>query len=381
MRKKKRMIPFFSFIVPCCDIESYVEECIHSILKQSFQDWECILGIEASNDRTEEIIREKAFGDPRFRVFTGPRTGSCSATRNTGIDLARGEYIIFLDGDDTIADDCLKRLHEKICANPDADLYPCVILTNNEITGNNEYRDNYRQDAPVEMTGNEALFYMDRHFQGSFNPMLQQTIHSRKFLLKHDLKCINGLRHQDAEFSPRELYLAKRVVPLHEPYYIYRIRPNSVQAKSNGKDADYFMKDWAIVTKSLLAFYDKVSRVDGFDERVVPCWINQWFNRIRSKWFSTNSIRTIPRRKRAEWLEFIFKDGFDIYNRMLEYGSFRQKIDAFHVRIFVRHPALRWYSELFFQTVQQARRCFHKLFRRKSAKMEQLYIPIPPARQ
>ncbi len=286
------MKPFFSFVVPCCDVEPYIEECLRSILDQSFQDWECILGIETSKDRTEEVIRERTAGDPRFKIFTSPRTGSCSASRNTGTDMAQGEYIIFLDGDDTIADGCLERLHEKISANPGADLYPCVIVANNEINGKSELRDNYGQDAPAEMTGVEAVLYLERRLHGSFCPMLQLTVHRREFLVEHDLKCIRGLRNQDSEFSPRALYLAKRVVPLHEPFYLYRIRPNSVQTKARG--AGYFLKDWAIITKSLLAFYAKVSREEGFDERVVPCWIRQWFSRLNFRWFSPKTSGTSP---------------------------------------------------------------------------------------
>ena len=98
------MKPFFTFVVPCCDVEPHIEECLQSVLNQSFQDWECILVIETSFDQTEEIIREKTAGYPRFRIFTAPRTGSCAEARNIGIDMARGEYIIFLDGDDTITD-------------------------------------------------------------------------------------------------------------------------------------------------------------------------------------------------------------------------------------------------------------------------------------
>ena len=260
--------------------------------------------------------------------------------------MARGEYIIFLDGDDTIADGCLERLHKKICANPGADLYPCVIIADNEINGKKEYRDNYRKDAPSEMTGPEATVYIDRRFHGIFCPMLQLTIHRREFLMEYELKCIHGLRNQDSEFSPRALYLAKRVVPLHEPFYFYRIRPNSVQTRAKG--ADYFMKDWAIITKSLLAFYDKVSTKDDFDERVVPCWIRQWFPRMISKWFSGKSIKGIPREKRAEQMEFIFEDGLDTYYRLMKYGSVEEKIIAFHVRIFVKYPSLRWYSDLVF---------------------------------
>ena len=342
------MKPFFSFVVPCCDVEPYIEECLDSILNQSFQDWECILGIEASKDRTEEIIREKTAGDPRFRIFTGPRTGSCSASRNTGTDMAQGVYIIFLDGDDTIADGCLERLHEKICATPGADLYPCAIVANNEFNGKSELRDNYSADAPKEMTGQEATVYLKRKAYGVFCPMLQITVHRRVFLVKNELKCIHGLRHQDSEFTPRALYLAKRVVPLHEPFYLYRIRKNSVQTRAKG--ADYFMKDWAIITKSLLAFYGKVSKEDGFDPRVVPTWIRQWFSRVNFRWFSPNAQKLIPREKRVDWLNFIFEgNGFDFYCDMLKYGSFSQRVTAFHVRMFVKHPSLRWAAELFFR--------------------------------
>ena len=340
------MKPFFSFVVPCCDVEPYIEECLLSILNQSFQDWECILGIETSKDRTEEIIREKTAGDPRFKIFTSPRTGSCSASRNTGIDMAQGEYIIFLDGDDTIADGCLKRLHDKICANPGADLYPCTIIANNEINGEREIRDNYAQDAPAELTGVEATVYMKNRLYGVYCPMLQLTVHRREFLVEHDLKCIRGLRCQDSEFSPRALYLAKRVVPLHEPFYLYRIRPNSVQTMAKGED--YFMKDWAIITKSLLAFYDKVSGEDGFDACVVPCWINQWFSRMNYMWFSRKAIKQVPREKRAEWLNFIFEDNYNAYCRMMKSGSIPQRIAAFHVRMFVKHPSMQWAAELFF---------------------------------
>ena len=363
---------FFSFVVPCCDVEPYIEECLRSILNQSFQDWECLINIETSKDKTEEIIREITAGDPRFRIFTGPRTGSCSESRNIGIDNARGEYVIFLDGDDTIADGCLERLHEKICANPGADLYPCVIIANNEMTGESELRDNYGKDAPAEMTGVEATLYLGHRLRGHFCPMLQLTVHRREFLVKNNLKCICGLRHQDSEFSPRALYLAKRVVPLHEPFYYYRIRPNSVQTKAKG--VGYFMKDWAIITKSLLAFYGKVSREDGFDTRVVPYWIRQWFSgtkRMNYAWFSPMVQKQIPLEKRVESLSFIFEDGFDTYNRMMKHGSFPQRIAAFHVQMFVKHPSLRWFAELFFRVY------FSIADWNRAETTEQLCSPIP----
>lgn len=341
------MTPFFSIIVPCCDVEPYIVECLQSVLDQPFQDWECLIGIETSKDRTEEIIREKTAGDPRFRIFTSPRTGSCSASRNTGTDMAQGEYVIFLDGDDTIETGCLSRIHDLISATPGADIYPCAIVTRDEINGTDEVRDNYRPDAPKEMTGVEATLYLERNWCGAFCPMLQLSVFRRMFLVENDLKCIRGLRHQDSEFSPRALYLAKRVVPIHEPFYLYRIRVNSVQTKAKG--ADYFIRDWTIITKSLIGFYGRVSKMPGFDPRVTPCWIRQWLSRMNRMWFLPGQVKAIPRSKRAESLETIFSDGFDSHRRMLKSGSLAQRMAGFWVRVFVRHPSMRWAAELFFR--------------------------------
>lgn len=341
------MKPFFSFVIPCCDVEPYIRECLQSILSQSFQDWECILGIEASKDRTEESIREMTAGDPRFKIFTSPRTGSCSASRNTGTDMAQGEYVIFLDGDDMIEADCLTRIHDKIEARPGADMYPCAIVTRNEIGGTDELRDNYRLDAPEEMSGVEATLYLEKNWHGSYCPMLQITVFRREFLVEHDLKCIYGLRNQDSEFSPRALYLAKRVVPIHEPFYLYRIRTGSVQTKK--KSADHFMKDWAIITGSLIAFYGRVSQMPDFDRRVAPCWTRQWLSRMNYRWFSEKSLRMIPREKRLETLKSIFANGFDSYRDLLKYGSFPQRMAGYWVLTFIRHPSMRWAAELFFR--------------------------------
>ena len=356
------MNPFFSFIVPCYDVEQYVGECIQSVLNQSFQDWECIIGIETSNDRTEEIIRKKTAGDPRFRIFTGPCTGSCSVIRNTGIDMARGEYLIFLDGDDFIADGCLARIHEKICANPGADLYPCAIIIRNEIFRTRDnIRDNYRADAPAEMNGVDATVHIYNLLSyGKYNPchMLQLTIHRRLFLLEHDIKNIPGIRSQDTEFSPRALYYAKRVVPLHEPYYIYRIRPNSVQRIVNQNIAEDYLQDLVIIQKSLLAFYDKVSREEGFDERIPPCWLGQWLKRIGFRWFSIKYIQKIPQKKRVEMLKSIIENPSS--KRLIHCGTFMEKVIAFHIWIFTQYPALRWYVYLCYLSAFSVIKCCKK---------------------
>lgn len=341
------MKPFFSFIIPCCDVEKYIRECLDSVLGQSFQNWECLCGVETSKDRTEEIIREYCARDERFRIFTCERSGSCSATRNMGTELAQGEYVIFLDGDDSITENSLETLHRKISERPGADLYPCAINAYNEDTGESEIRDNFSSDSPAEMTGSEAILEIDRLWGGPWCPMLQLTVFRREFLMENNLRCIYGLRRQDSEFSPRALYLAKRVVPLHEAFYLYRIRVNSVSTSARGPG--YFHKDWAIITRSLFAFYGKVSRDPDFDTRIASCWIRQWFSRFIFFWFSPNNISSIPRKQRLETLNMIFGDGFSDFDSLLKHAPLLKRVLGSWVRIFVRYPVLRLPAEWFFR--------------------------------
>lgn len=345
--KQEYMNPFFSIIVPCCDVEPYLRECLDSVANEPFADWECILGVEDSKDMTLEIAREYEAKDSRFKVFTSPRTGSCSASRNTGIDMAKGDYVIFLDGDDSIAAGSLQRLHDKIAAHPGADLYPCAIQVFNEITGKTEeLRDNYPQNAPVELTGAEATIISEQYAANPC-PMLQMTAFSREFLVANHLRCIVGLRRQDSEFSPRALYLAKRVAPLHEPFYLYRIRPNAVG--SSAKGAGYFHGDWAIIIRSLLAFHAKFSAQPGFDRRLTETWGRKWTGWIFYFWFAPANVRTIPRARRIETLKTLFANGFGDFKALMKTMPREKKIAGWWVCAFVRNSMLRSATELFFR--------------------------------
>ena len=343
------MKPFFSIIVPCCDVEPYVRECFDSVLSQPFGDWEMLVGVEESKDKTEEIVREYAAKDARIKVFTGPRTGSCSASRNTGIDMATGEYVIFLDGDDTIAEGSLQRLHDKISARPGADLYPCAMKVYDDATGRElERRDNYPADFSGELTGPEATVYLaNRLFYPC--PMLQLKVHRRLFLQENKLKCIYGLRHQDSEFSPRALYFAKRVLPLHEELYKYRIREGSVQTLSYNRGYGYFYKDWTVIFASLFAFHAQVSSTPNFERAVSAAWAKVWLSTLFITWFGKDAVATVLRTERLDFLRKLFSDGFGDFDALLDRcGSRPRRLAGWWVKAFVRHPKARRLAELFF---------------------------------
>lgn len=93
--------PLISVVVPCYNQAEYLDECLQSVLDQSYENWECIIVNDGSPDNTEEIGLQWQKKDARFVYVKKENGGLCSA-RNYGIDKAKGEYILPLDSDDKI---------------------------------------------------------------------------------------------------------------------------------------------------------------------------------------------------------------------------------------------------------------------------------------
>lgn len=95
------MMPKLSIVIPIYNVAPYLNECIDSLLSQTFTDFEAIFVNDGSTDNTLEIVENYAERDRRIRISSQPNKG-VSAARNLALDNAQGEWIAFLDGDDTI---------------------------------------------------------------------------------------------------------------------------------------------------------------------------------------------------------------------------------------------------------------------------------------
>ena len=113
------MNPEFSIVVPVYNVAPYLRECLDSVCMQSFTNWECICVDDGSSDGGGSILDGYAAKDPRFRVIHQPNGGE-GAARNAGLAVARGEWIVFLDGDDLLSSDALRRIGEVIT--PDVEI-------------------------------------------------------------------------------------------------------------------------------------------------------------------------------------------------------------------------------------------------------------------
>ncbi len=224
--------PFFTIAIPACNVAKYVQKTLESIKRQEFDNFECLIVNETSTDATAAVIRETVGGDPRFIMTELPVSGSASVSRNYGIEHAHGEYLLFVDGDDWLEPDALKKLNDFIAG---AD-FPDLVVA--------EYRVWRESEAPPTPM-NESKPAVDSTVRpgwrmladllaaGAYRPATWRNCYRTTFLQQSKLRQIPGRRHQDDEWTPQVYYAAKTAASSGIVYYNYLKRGGSITTKAS----------------------------------------------------------------------------------------------------------------------------------------------------
>lgn len=246
--------PFFSVVVPCCNVARYLDDAIASLRAQSFADWECILSVETSTDETLARCEAWAARDARFRFIAGPRSGSPATPRNRGLSLARGRYVVWLDGDDWLADEVLARLAAAIRAHGEPDVVQGEATECREdaagvrtpVTRHVNYRSS---DFGRVLSGEEAMAWLSEAPRYIL-PMASFSVCRRDFLLAHALTFQSGLKYEDNEWTARLLTFARTLLVADFDVFVYRRRADSITT-AVGTD----FPQYAAVVRHLFLFF------------------------------------------------------------------------------------------------------------------------------
>lgn len=214
-----------SLIIPVYNVEKYVSKCILSCINQnvSSSDYEIIIINDGSTDSSLEIVNSIVENQENSIVFSQKNAG-LSLTRNRGLELAQGEYIWFIDSDDWIEANCLEGIIKRL---NDIDILALAYSeTYDDSTKNNSTVPN----AISVHSGVDLL-------KNSFTIPAQFYIYNKKFLKENALFFEPGLFHEDFEFTPRMLYLAKKVAVYEQQVYFYYQRSGSITTSVNPKKA------------------------------------------------------------------------------------------------------------------------------------------------
>jgi glycosyltransferase involved in cell wall biosynthesis len=218
-------MPTISVIVPVYKVEQYLHQCIDSILAQTFTDFELILIDDGSPDNCGAICDEYTKQDARIKVIH-QENGGLSAARNAGIDIAKGEYLTFIDSDDLIKDIYLEKLLLSLTDN-DTDISICGMLSFDDGTKPQE-TDEQITDYPIIMNGRDAclsVYQMD----GKVPIMAWGKLY--KTNLFNTIRYPLGMIHEDDATTPKLFYRSPRINIISDKLYFYRSRTDSITSK------------------------------------------------------------------------------------------------------------------------------------------------------
>ena len=214
--------PTISIIVPVYKVENYLPACIDSILAQTFRDFELILVDDGSPDNCPAMCDEAAKKDARIRVIH-QKNGGLSAARNAGLDVARGEWIGFVDSDDTVAPEMYETLYTLAQEN-NANLAICGFLTVDE-----------RNELLMRRNPTPQMFVLTREqtiariaaapFHVAWNKLYHRDIFAQ-------LRYPVGRLNEDSFVAPAVLEQVTTAVYTQQQFYYYRQRADSIMGRA-----------------------------------------------------------------------------------------------------------------------------------------------------
>lgn len=213
------MPPKISIVMPVCNVADYVVESVASVQAQSFESWELIVVNDGSVDATGMAVQAMAKEDARIHLISQQNAGVANA-RNRGLDLAQGDFLCFLDGDDLWHKDFLKCAVAKL-EEAQADFFFCGV----------EYleADGVLRPCIMKFPGEVSGFGIlaDKLLSGDIT-FCMGSVALRRSPGMRGLRFTEGCRYgEDTEYLLRMLPLSRSVCFLTDPLFRYRRRPGS----------------------------------------------------------------------------------------------------------------------------------------------------------
>lgn len=205
----------FSVIISAYNIENYIQRAINSVLEQTFTNYELIIVNDASKDSTLEKIKE--YNDPRITIIENKKNVGLGAVRNKGIAMAQGEYIVHLDGDDSLYEPTTLEKIDQLIGQDEPDI---IYLGFQDVGGFNK-----THLSTAENSTKEARITCDINFS------VPSKCWRREFVQSNNIEFKEGIYYEDMVYSTHATILAKSYKFGEFPTFkYYRNRKGSIMS-------------------------------------------------------------------------------------------------------------------------------------------------------
>lgn len=227
-----------SVIVPIYNVEKYLEECLESLVKQTLKEIELILVIDGSTDGSEAIARGYEKKYKNIRIIVQENQG-LSGARNTGLRVAKGKYVYFVDSDDYISLNAMEILYDTAeRKNADVVLFDADVF----LDGIDEFDYTHMENADYydrpeeynEVLSGQEMFckmYENKHYRAP----AWLSFADRIFLREYALDFFPGIIHEDELYTFQLMFNAKRVTHVREKLFHRRLRACSIMTNSSAR--------------------------------------------------------------------------------------------------------------------------------------------------
>lgn len=276
----------FSIIIPIYKVEKYLCECVDSVINQTFKNIEIILIDDGSPDNCPKICDEYARKDSRIIVMH-KENGGLSSARNAGLEIATGEYVIFLDSDDYYCkNDFIEIVNRKLT---DQTIDALFFQRRKYMDAIKEF---LSQPVPYNLTSADCssiLYELAVQDKLEANASLKAI--KRDYLIENELYFKAGIFSEDVEWFFRFAKNLKEIAVLNEIAYCYRIREGSITATITEKNINDV---WYSVT----TYGNSISQIE--DEKKKQALLNY----LAYQYFIVLGLSSakLDKDKRKEWL-------------------------------------------------------------------------------
>ncbi|MBO5038380.1 MAG: glycosyltransferase [Alphaproteobacteria bacterium] len=262
-------MPLVSIIIPVYNVEKFLSFCLDSVMAQTFTDFEVLCIDDGSTDGSAKILEKYAKKDKRFKIIHQENSG-VSKARNTGLREALGQYIYFLDSDDTIA----PKLLETALYFMQQYQAEMVCFDFQKVMENNfPY-----QAKEISIPEIKAKYYVNplAECNHKFPAEVWTKLYDRHLLEKE--KFIEHISFEDVPFTYSILARRPKIVMIDEKLYFYTLRHSSL-SKQEGKVSHIL--DYHTGVKALIKLFDVFNEVEkkAVLHFLLPDLLKQQYNR------------------------------------------------------------------------------------------------------
>ena len=321
-------MPKISVIIPIYNVERYLDRCIQSVLNQTLKDIEIILVDDGSPDKCPAMCDEYAKKDGRIKVIH-KKNGGLGLARNSGLEIATGEYVAFVDSDDFI--DVM--MFETLYLKAKSDGYDTVFCNCRFYTNENKYVDRKDVDKEIVFNGRNEVddFLLDLvgplpKYKHDVKYMMSvwHAIYSNDLIKKKNIKFVSerDFISEDIIFDIDYLSKAEKICYIPDIFYYYCLNENSLSRKFNSNRYNQ-NKKLVLEVKRKLSLIFKESRFKLHYQRLMLVYLR-------------NSLQYIIESKRENDIKMVLNDPFWV-PLFASYPFYKMDLKHYLFFLFIKH--------------------------------------------